>query len=127
MGQAFLFTSILMFFDGYIRYCFKILQMLLYNITFNIEPEIHETWLDWIRATYIPYVLETGHFTTHRIFKLLNETENQGITFSLQFFSTSLTDVETYLEKDAPEIVARHNEAFRYKHVSFMTILEAVE
>ncbi len=122
-----LFMGFLVIFKGYIRYCFKFLTMLLYNITFNIEPEIHESWLDWIRTTYIPYVLETRHFTTYRIFRLLNETENQGITFSLQFFSPSLSDVEAYLEKYAPAIVARHNEVFKYKHVSFMTILEAVE
>jgi hypothetical protein len=101
--------------------------MFLYNITFNIEPEIQEKWLDWIRTEYIPYVLNTGHFTSAKIFRLLNETENQGLTFSLQFFSPGLSDVEHYLDKFAPIIFARHNEAFRHKHVSFMTILESVE
>ena len=101
--------------------------MLLYNITFNIEPEIQEVWLDWIRNEYVPYVLKTGYFTSSKIYRLLAETENQGLTYSLQFFSPNLNDVENYLEKSAPDIVSRHNAAFRYKHVSFMTILEAVE
>ena len=101
--------------------------MLLYNITFNIEPEIQEEWLDWIRSEYIPYVLNTGHFTSSKMYRLLTETENEGLTFSLQFFSPSLSDVENYMEKFAPSIFSKHNEVFRHKHVSFMTILEAVE
>ena len=98
--------------------------MILYNITFNIEPEIQQEWLVWMNLHYTPFVLETDLFTEVRIFKLLNETENQGHTYSVQFLS--LEKVNTYLENHAPEIVDQHNKAFKYKHVSFMTILESV-
>jgi hypothetical protein len=101
--------------------------MILYNITFNIEPEIQEKWLSWIREHYFTYVLETDLFFDVKLFRLLNEAENQGITYSVQFFTDTLDKAEIYLEKYAPDIVARHNEAFRYKHVSFMTLLEGVE
>lgn len=101
-------------------------NMILYNITFNIEPEIQQDWLVWMNLHYTPYVLNTNLFTEVRIFKLLNETENQGHTYSVQFLSDSLEKVNHYLENHAPEIVDRHNKAFHYKHVSFMTILESV-
>jgi hypothetical protein len=101
--------------------------MVLYNITFNIEPEIQNEWLSWIKAVYFPFALDTGLFLDVKMYRLLNETENQGLTYSVQFFSDSLKKVNRYLENYASEIVERHNEAFKYKHVSFMTILESVE
>jgi len=101
--------------------------MILYNITFNIEPEIKEEWLDWIKKEYFTYAMETGMFLDIKMYRLLNETENQGLTYSVQLFSESLEKTNTYLEDFAPKIVEKHNQVFKYKHVSFMTILESVE
>ena len=101
--------------------------MILYNITFNIEPEIKGQWLTFMKSVYIPFALESDLFFDAKVFRLLNETENQGLTYSIQFFTDSLDKVNFYLEKLAPEIVEKHNEFFMYKHVSFMTILEHVE
>jgi len=101
--------------------------MILYNITFNIEPEIREEWLAWMKEHYYTYVLGTDLFFDVKLFRLLNETENEGITYSVQFFTDTLDKAEVYLEKYASEIVTRHNETFKYRHVSFMTLLESVE
>lgn len=101
--------------------------MILYNITFNIEPEIQDEWLHWMKTNYFEYVLSTDLFFDVKLFRLLTETENQGYTYSVQFFTDTLGKAEIYLEKYATKIVARHNEAFRHKHVSFMTLLESVE
>ena len=101
--------------------------MILYNITFNIEPEIEEGWLTWIKEEYISFLDKTGLFKEIKIFHLLNEIENQGITYSIQCFSDSLDKVNKYLEHFAPGITDRHNQKFKYKHVSFMTILEQLE
>jgi hypothetical protein len=101
--------------------------MILYNITFNIEPEIKEQWIAWMNKEYFSFVMDTGLFTDVKLFQLLNETENQGFTYSVQFFSESLENVNKYLENFAREIVDRHNLLFKYKHVSFMTILESVD
>ena len=101
--------------------------MNLYNITFNIEPEIQADWHSWMKSKYLPYAMETNLFLDVKIYRLLNETENQGLTYSVQFFSDSLENVNKYLEAYAPEIMNSHNQAFKYKHVSFMTILESVE
>lgn len=101
--------------------------MILYNITFNIEPEIQSEWHAWMKNTYLPYVLATELFVDVKMYRLLNEAENEGFTYSVQFFAHSLDMANTYLENYAPAIVDKHNEAFRHKHVSFMTILESVD
>jgi hypothetical protein len=101
--------------------------MILYNITFNIETEIKGEWLGWINQHYLPFVLNTSLFSDVKMYRLLNETENDGLTYSVQFFSDSLEKVNSYLENYAPAITDRHNQTFRHKHVSFMTILESVD
>ena len=101
--------------------------MILYNITFNIDHNIKEEWLDWMNQYYLPFVLNTSLFTDVKLYRLLTETENEGLTYSVQFFSDSLGKVNTYLENNAPEITNNHNQTFRHKHVSFMTILESVD
>jgi hypothetical protein len=101
--------------------------MILYNITFNIEPEIKNEWIAWMEQNYFPFVMGSELFHDVKMFRLLNETENEGITYSVQFYADSLEKVNTYLEKYAAQIVNEHNQAFKYKHVSFMTILESVD
>jgi hypothetical protein len=39
--------------------------MILYNITFNLSPDIEEDFLSWMKETHIPEVLATGKFHSH--------------------------------------------------------------
>ena len=101
--------------------------MILYNITFNVERDIEADWINWMNDNYFKYVLGTDLFFDVKLFRLLTETENDGITYSVQFFTDTLEKANIYLEKYAKRIVEEHNEAFKYKHVSFMTLLESVD
>jgi hypothetical protein len=99
--------------------------MFLYNITYNLEQEIENEWKDWIRGIYLPKLMATGYFEDYKIYKLLNVAED-GITYSVQLFSSDLWKIEKYLEKEAPELLADQNQRFRYKHVAYMTVFQEV-
>ena len=101
--------------------------MILYNITFSVEPDIEREWLAYIREQYIPEVLATGKFNTSTLFRLLGETANSDSTFALQFTAENLGEVQTYLDRYAPGITDKHLARFRHKHVAFMTLLESVD
>lgn len=101
--------------------------MMLYNITFNIEENIENEWLSWTREFYIAKVMHSGLFRHYRLFKLLSEQENNGITYALQFYADNLNAIDEYIEHHAPAIVKEHNERFKYKQVAFMTLLESVD
>lgn len=100
--------------------------MILYNVTVNVEKEIATEWLAWMKESHIPAVLGTGMFTENKIFRLLNETENDGETFSVQYFARTIADIETYLQQHAPALIASHNNRYRHKHVAFRTVMEQV-
>jgi hypothetical protein len=101
--------------------------MILYNITVNIEPHIKNSWLDYVRNIYVPSVMATNLFVDHRIFKLLNDSSESGLTYSIQFYSNTLSEAEQYIGEHAQEITSLHNQRFRHQQVSFMTMLESLD
>lgn len=101
--------------------------MIIYNVTINVEDEIHETWLDWMRATHIPEVMATGCFLSHKIYKLLSRQEDEtGYTYAIQYSCASMPDYERYQKDFAPALQAKTNALFQGKFVAFRTILEEV-
>ncbi|MEM7550717.1 MAG: DUF4286 family protein [Bacteroidota bacterium] len=101
--------------------------MILYNITVNIHSDFEEEWLQWMKGKHIPKVLATGYFLEHKIFKLLNETpDNDGATYSIQYFVESMEELNEYQIKEAPQLQKEHAERFKDKFVAFRTFLESV-
>ncbi len=100
--------------------------MILYNITVNLEKGAEQEWLDWMKSQHIPDMLATGLFVENRLFRLLNETENDGSTFSVQYFAKSLEDIETYIELHSQKLQSEHAQKFQGRFVAFRTLLEGV-
>lgn len=101
--------------------------MYLYNVTVNIDSDIEEDWIQWMKTVHIPEILATGLFVENKIFRLLHEPHNEGSTYSVQYFVDSLANLDTYLNEHAPALAAKHNERYRNKHVAFRTVLEHVQ
>ena len=34
--------------------------MILYNVTVNIDTDVEEDWIEWMKETHIPEVMKTG-------------------------------------------------------------------
>uniref|UniRef100_UPI003513FEA4 DUF4286 family protein n=1 Tax=Xanthomarina gelatinilytica TaxID=1137281 RepID=UPI003513FEA4 len=58
--------------------------MIIYNVTINIEENIHDEWLNWIKE-HIPQVLATGKFTDAKLTRVLVEQDIEGFTYSIQY------------------------------------------
>ena len=102
--------------------------MILFSLTVNIDNDIENEWLEWMRQTFIPSLWLTGFFEEKRFLKLLNEeSEANGITYSLQFTLEGIGRMK--------EFEANHLQDFRKmlygkysgKLVDFFTILEKVD
>lgn len=101
--------------------------MIIYNVTVNIDLSVHDEWMEWMRIEHIPEVMRTGFFTHNRMMRLLNEENNNGVTYAIQYSCNSLNDYETYRERFAPALQKKHAEKFKDKFVAFRTLLEVVE
>lgn len=101
--------------------------MILYNITINIDDNVHDEWIQWMREHHIPNILLTGLFVDNKILKLLTEIENGGTTYSFQYFLNSMEDYEKYESEYATALRTEHDARFGGKYVSFHTLLEVIE
>ena len=100
--------------------------MILYNVTSSLEPSIADEWLDYMRTSHMPEVMETGFFIKSQLLRLLNE-EDDGITYAAQYYCLSLEHLNEYQTICAPALRADMEKHFGGKFVSFRTLLEVVE
>jgi hypothetical protein len=101
--------------------------MYLYNVTVNVEDDVHDEWVNWMKSKHIPDVMATGCFVANRMLKLLSEIENNGTTYSLQYYFNRMEEYVRYQDKFARALQAEHTEKFKDKFVAFRTLLEIVE
>ena len=100
--------------------------MILYNVTTSLEPAIADEWLDYMRSSHIPEVMETGFFLKSQLCRLLNEEEG-GITYAAQYYCLSVEQLEEYQRLCAPALRADLETRFAGQYASFRTVLEVVE
>ncbi len=101
--------------------------MILYNVTVNVENSIVTEWLQWMQEVHIPEVMKTGLFVSNKLFKLLNEEENNtGTTFAIQYFCQTMGDYKNYQDNFAKDLQFEHSRRYKGKFVAFRTLLEEV-
>lgn len=99
--------------------------MIIYNVTVNIENDVHDEWLNWMKNQHIPDVMKTNCFIDNKICKVLVE-EEQGTTYSIQYTTQDMATLEKYQREYAPRLQKEHSERFANKFVAFRTLLEVV-
>jgi hypothetical protein len=100
--------------------------MLLYNVTVGIDQQAEQEWLVYMKEKHIPAVMKTGMFVTSKMYKVLHASDDGTISYSVQYFATSIENVQQYLEKFAPSLIEEHLRRFQNRHVAFRTLLEEI-
>ena len=100
--------------------------MIVYNVTVKIDIGVHQEWLNWMKEIHIPEVMNTGCFESYKFFRLMEQDEQDGITYSIQYF---IKDMETYFryqKEEAPKFQKDHSERYKDKFIAFRTIMRLV-
>jgi hypothetical protein len=71
--------------------------MIVYNITCKISWPIREKWLLWQSTEHIPRHMATGLFDDWRMFRLLDQDEQEGPTYIIQYTTTDLDRYEQFV------------------------------
>ena len=100
--------------------------MILYNITINVTSDIEQDFISWMKSTHIPEVLATGMFIEHRFYRLLHESEDGSINYSIQFFTETMEKMMEYERNHAPALRTKTRERYQDKAVSFRSLLETI-
>jgi hypothetical protein len=99
--------------------------MIVYNVTLNVDEDVAERWLHWMRTVHIPDVMATGMFLDNRICRVLGEEEG-GLTYAVQYTCADMATYERYKNEHAPRLQAETQKHFGGKFAAFRTLLEVV-
>ncbi len=108
-------------------YFLVFLQMYLYNITYNINDEIQQRWLQWMRNIHIPEVLKNSNFSAAKLIKVLMDEELGGITYSVQYQADTKEKLNLFLNNSTFNTFEIMSKEFPNQFVTFSTELKVVE
>lgn len=99
--------------------------MILYNVTVNIDHDVEQDWLQWMKDVHIPEVMSTGLFVSSRMYKVLADDDG-GTTYAIQYSCATMEQYERYRDEHAPRLRSETQKNYGGKFVAFRTLLEAV-
>lgn len=100
--------------------------MIVYNITMKVDPTIEKEWIEWQRQEHIPEIMATGLFTENKFFHLLEQDDKDGITYVIQYFTTSIENYKQYIKKFAPSLREKALKKWGDKFIAFRTLMQVV-
>lgn len=101
--------------------------MILYNVTVNVDKDTETEWLSWMRETHIPDVLATGMFLENKLYRILHDSEDGSINYSVQYFAENMDKLNEYMRVHSKKLQQDVQIKFQDRVVSFRTLLQAVE
>lgn len=99
--------------------------MIIYNVTINIDHDVHDEWLAWMKEEHIPDVMSTGLFTDGRMMRVLADDDG-GRTYAIQYTAADMAHYERYRDGHASRLQAKTQERFGGRFVAFRTLLQVV-
>lgn len=100
--------------------------MILYNITFNVSPDIEQDFISWMKETHIPEVLGTGKFNDHKFLRLLHDTDDGSSNLCIQYFTDSIEKMMEYEKEHAAALRSKTQGRYGDKAIAFRTLLETI-
>ena len=100
-------------------------MMYIYNVTTNVQEDIHDQWVDWMKKEHIPQMIDTGKFTKALMTKVLVKEEMGGITYSVQYWAENRQQLDAYYKENA-SVLRGESKKFEGKVVSFRTELQVI-
>lgn len=100
--------------------------MYIYNVTINIQEDIHEEWVNWMKTEHIPDMLNTKKFSKALMSRVMVKEELGGITYSVQYTTQSREMLQSYYEENSAELRSK-SRPYEGKFVAFRTEMMVVE
>jgi len=98
-------------------------ETIVYNITFKVRWDIQEEWLAWQKKEHITAIMATGLFDEYRIFRLLEQDEEEGPTYIIQYFTASLDRYRQFMIGFAPDLQRISRDKWGDGFIAFRTLM----
>ena len=101
--------------------------MFIYNITTKVDGEIKEEWIKWQMDEHIPEIMSTNLFNNFKVFQLLDQDDEDGSTYVIQYFTDSKKNYDQYIGTYACEFIEKAFKKWGNKFISFKTLMQSVQ
>ncbi len=101
--------------------------MYIYSVTISIDKELEEEWLKWMKSKHIPDVMQTGCFTSYKIFQVYSAMSEDLSTYNIQYYFEKVEDLEKYQKEFASSLQNEHKKKFEGKFVATRTVLKSIQ
>ena len=101
--------------------------MFIFNVTTKVNWSIHEAWLEWMQTEHMPALLRTRCFVRYQLLKLHEQDEEEGPTYTAQYFAESKALYNRYIEVYADAIREDYLDKWGNNFIAFRTLLEVID
>ncbi|MDO5104401.1 DUF4286 family protein [Capnocytophaga sp.] len=98
--------------------------MYIYNLTFVIDNQLHNQWLEWFEKEYLPSLKTSKLVSQVRVFKVL--TTQPEPTYAIHHQTESPQQLLSFTQEDIPRVQSRCFQLFGDKVLTFGTQLKEV-
>jgi hypothetical protein len=100
--------------------------MIVYNITCKVRWNILEGWLTWQLEEQIPATLATGLLDDYKLYRLLEQDEEEGPTFVIQFLTSSRARYDQFNIEFEPRLRQAGWDKWGDGTIAFRTLMQSV-
>lgn len=100
--------------------------MIVYNITTKVPWAIAEQWLNWQKDTYIPEMMQTRLCAEYKLFRLLDQDDEEGPTFALQIFFPDTKNYEGFIRDHAALFSKKSTEQWGHNCIGFKSSMQLI-
>jgi hypothetical protein len=100
---------------------------IIYNVTVKIDGQIHEEWFQWMKEVHIPDVMKTGCFLSYRFTKIVEDPDEHGVGYAIQYIAENKEMFELYQSQFAGTLQSEHARKYQNRYAAFRTLLEILD
>jgi hypothetical protein len=100
--------------------------LIIYSITYAIDASIEKEWIEYMKSTHIPLLINTGFFSSFQHTRIVPE-QGLDLAFNIQFSCRDLSTLNKYIDDKKENCESQLNQKFQGKFASFFTKLEQVD
>lgn len=101
--------------------------MYILNITMNMENDVHEKCLEWLKPNIQKLLIDNGLISNFKVLKIMDEELHGGSTFTMQFQLPDMESISPFEEKYDLNIANYLYQNYKGQFVEFRTILKQVD
>jgi len=100
--------------------------MIVFNNTIKVHHSIQTQWLQWMIEEHIPDILRTGLFDDYKMYHLTEQDDEEGVTYAIQYFTTTRDRYQQYLDKFAGNLQQKAFNKWGNLFIGFQTVMRLV-